>query len=289
MEYAKLIPAVKNNGIYEMARDFIRPHEKISCQLSEFLCNQNKNVFSVLSTSGDSISVSGIFYCSKGGTVLPFFNLPFLKEKKDFIRRSLLDFFYGRKIFCVSGESSSVDFLTEILLSVGNQRIKERRFFISMESENQAEKMCGKRIPGISFFQCTRENSDEIFSMQIDYIKEEVLPEGMSLNLPVERFEMDRLLKKGKIYAVATEDEILCKAQINAETDSGILIGGVYTKTQQRRKGFARMMMENLKSLATNAGKSCVLFVNEKNGAAISLYEKTGFERIGAHEIVYME
>ena len=158
-----------------------------------------------------------------------------------------------------------------------------------MESENQAEKMCGKRIPGISFFQCTRENSDEIFSMQIDYIKEEVLPEGMSLNLPVERFEMDRLLKKGKIYAVATEDEILCKAQINAETDSGILIGGVYTKTQQRRKGFARMMMENLKSLATNAGKSCVLFVNEKNGAAISLYEKCGFEKIGTHEIVYME
>ena len=126
MECAKIVPAVKSERIYEMARDFLRPHEKVSCQLSELLGKQNKNVFAVLSMCGESLSVRGIVYCSKGGTVLPFF-----KNTDESLKQPLIDFFTGRKIFCVSGESSSVDFLTEILLSLGNQGV--------MENESESE------------------------------------------------------------------------------------------------------------------------------------------------------
>ena len=291
MECAKIVPAVKSERIYEMARDFLRPHEKVSCQLSELLGKQNKNVFAVLSMCGESLSVRGIVYCSKGGTVLPFF-----KNTDESLKQPLIDFFTGRKIFCVSGESSSVDFLTGILLSLGNQGVMERRGFISMESvrpmDVPAKDGTGKirsDIEGRIFVQCTRERSDELFSMQIEYIREEVLPDGMTLNLPVERLEMDRLLKNGKIYAIVSPGgKILCKAQVNGECGSCILIGGVYTDKLHRRKGFARMMMESLKSLAAQKEKSCVLFVNKLNAAAISLYEKTGFKKIGEHEIVYM-
>ena len=281
MEEFRIISVLKNGGIFQMGMEFLSPHEKHACQLMELMEHRNKDVYAVVGLSGESLSISGIFYCSKGGTVLPFF------EKTDAnAERLLLDFFSDRKIFCISGEKNSVDFLARILESLGKQHIKESREFMLMEAEGLDLDV---DMGGLDFRLCDKTDSDELFPLQVAYLKEEVLPDGMSLNLPSERLAMDRMLKGGKIYAIRDRSgKILCKAQINSESRAHILIGGVYTEPGSRRKGLAKLMMKTLLKISSECGKSCVLFVNKLNAAAISLYEKTGFRKIGEHEIVYM-
>lgn len=282
MESVKIISATKTSGIYRMMKTFLQPYEKFACQLMEFLNQKDKDVLAVVNEIGDDVLVCGIFYYSKGGLVLPFFI-----EKTSAVEQILRDFFCEHRVFCVSGEKSSTDFIVGAVLSSKKQSEKESREFDLMESRGTVRDIS---MDGYRFRQCTRDDSDFLYPLQVSYIKEEVLPDGMELNLPAERLAMDKILKTGKIYAVTDlSGKIVCKAQINGETDSCVLVGGVFTAEPYRKKGLAAFMMENLKSLFAQKNKSCTLFVNHRNYAAAALYKKTSFKNFGTYRIVYMK
>ena len=280
MEQIKVIPAAKNNNLFHMTQDFVNPYEKLCVQLVEKLNQKDADVHIVIREIGDDILLCGLFYYSNGGTILPFFI-----EKTSEVEQALREFFSDRLIFCISGEKSSADFISQIVQSLKKQDIKETRDFYFMEAHGNNAAIVRE---GYKFKPCPKSDSDFLYPLQIAYIKEEVVPEGVDINLPSERFAMDRLLKAGRIYVV-TEDngKIICKAQINGEVDSCILLGGVFTAEPYRRQGHAVFMMENLKNLAASKNKSCVLFVNCKNQAAVNLYQKTGFKETARYEIVY--
>ena len=266
MESVKIISATKTSGIYRMMKTFLQPYEKFACQLMEFLNQKDKDVLAVVNEIGDDVLVCGIFYYSKGGLVLPFFI-----EKTSAVEQILRDFFCEHRVFCVSGEKSSTDFIVGAVLSSKKQSEKESREFDLMESLGTVRDIS---MDGYRFRQCTRDDSDFLYPLQVSYIKEEVLPDGMELNLPAERLAMDKILKTGKIYAV---------------TDLSGLVGGVFTAEPYRKKGLAAFMMENLKSLFAQKNKSCTLFVNHRNYVAAALYKKTSFKNFGTYRIVYMK
>ena len=268
-----------------MTKDFLRPYEKICIQLFEKLDQKDDDIHLVIRTIEDDILICGLFYFSKGGTVLPFF------LEKDFdVEMILKDFFSTHFVFCVSGEKSSVDFISSCIMAAKKQIMKEKRNFFLMESSsNPFEKSANPKICENLFFrQCTKDDSDFLFPLQIAYIKEEVVPDGIEVNLSAERFTMDKLLKNGKIYAVTdSSKKILCKVQINGGTDLYELIGGVFTDSNYRKKGIATFMMKELKQTLDKKNKKCILYVNVKNNAALSLYEKSGFKICGDYEIAY--
>ena len=282
MEQVKIIPVGKSNSLFQMTKNFITPYEKLCVQLAEKLYQKDADVQIVVREIGDDVLICGLFYYSKGGTVLPFF-----LEKASDVEHAMKDFFSENLAFCVSGEKSSVDFVKFCIDSAKKQSLKEQRDFYFMEAKKprieKVEKDC------LSFRQCTKDDSDFLFPLQISYIKEEVVPEGMDINLSAERFAMDRLLKAGKIHAAIDQiGRIVCKSQINGETDSYQLIGGVFTAEPFRKNGIATYLMECLKVEAAKKNKSCILFVNKKNEAAIRLYEKSGFTRCGDYKIIYL-
>lgn len=282
MEEIKITSANKNNNLIQITRDFIRPYEKFCVQLVEKLNQKDENVQIVVREIDDDFLICGLFYFSDGGTILPFF-----LEKDFYVEQAVKKFFSEKSVFCVSGEQSSVDFVLQIIQSLKKQQIKDVRDFFLMT--NKSEKNVEIKKDGFYFRQGTKDDSDFLFPLQIAYIREEVLPDGVDINLPAERFAMDRLLKKGKIYVIVDENGmIVCKAQINGESDSCNLIGGVFTAESFRKNGLALFMMKSLINKSSEENKTCVLFVNKINDAAMGLYEKSGFSEIGKYKIVYI-
>lgn len=282
MENIKIIAANKDNDLIQIAKEFLLPYEKFCIQLFERLCQKDENVQIVTKEIGDDFVICGAFSHSPGGTVLPFF------LEKDFdVEQGLKEYFSQRSVFCVSGEKSSCDFVVQCIESNESQKIIERREFIFMESNKKIDL---PQNDDFIFRQCNKSDSDFLYPLQIAYIREEVAPGGIDVNLPAERFTMEKLLKDGKIFTVTDKiGKIICKAQINGQSDAYQLIGGVFTATNFRQQGYAKFMMENLIFNANKKNKTCVLFVNPKNIAAMKLYEKTGFVDRGRYEIVYME
>ena len=114
--------------------------------------------------------------------------LPFFIEKTSAVEQILREFFCEHPVFCVSGEKSSTDFIVGAVLSAKKQSEKESREFDLMESHGTVRDIS---MEGYRFRSCTRDDSDFLYPLQVSYIKEEVLPDGMELNLPAERLKLE--------------------------------------------------------------------------------------------------
>lgn len=64
-------------------------------------------------------------------------------------------------------------------------------------------------------------------------------------------------------------------------------ITNIVTKKSERKKGIGKSLLDKLIEIAFELSKDISLEVNEKNNAAINLYEKAGFERVGIRKKYY--
>jgi RimJ/RimL family protein N-acetyltransferase len=88
-------------------------------------------------------------------------------------------------------------------------------------------------------------------------------------------------ITKMPIYGVFKEDELVSYAGSFIQTPQIWMIGGVYTDPVHRNKGYALLATSAVTQEALKKAEIAALFVRSDNYAAIRVYEKIGFRKIG--------
>lgn len=98
-----------------------------------------------------------------------------------------------------------------------------------------------------------------------------------------------RRIEKGRIRVVVEEDQLLFKADVQADTPDVIYLEGVWVNPSERGTGFARRCFAELcRELLTRTRSICVL-ANEENERAHAFYRMSGFKRVSIYDTIYLE
>ncbi|MEM9423729.1 MAG: GNAT family N-acetyltransferase [Spirochaetota bacterium] len=149
----------------------------------------------------------------------------------------------------------------------------------SLASFHPAEK---NGLPsGLTLSRLDSRHWDQLFCLEQAYYTEEVPPFRMSPSLEKAlRKTAAKRLENFLQYGVFAGKELVARAMINAYGLSYWQIGGIYTKPEWRRQGWANALLQKLCASIEAAGRLPVLFVRRENQAAMHLYENHVFERL---------
>lgn len=275
-----------------LARQFVLPYEKYCCSLMQRIIARERFLF-IVSRTGTAPAfrdVAGVF-CYTDGELL----LPCLPSRDRQLLAALSCFFARREVFCISGGSRSVHTLMAVLRRRGGQQIREEKRHLFMEFQDAAAGLrAGMRqaggIDGCTVQRCSARDADALMPLQLSYKVEEVLPAGVPVSPAAERLELDRTLKVQTVFALRRPDgSFAAKAQTNACCERYMQIGGVFTRTDCRGRGYAAFLVRCLAADIVGRGRKAVLFVNRRNAAAIRAYQNAGFVRSGSYLVVYYD
>ncbi|MEM3700714.1 MAG: GNAT family N-acetyltransferase [Candidatus Bathyarchaeia archaeon] len=82
-------------------------------------------------------------------------------------------------------------------------------------------------------------------------------------------------------YGVFIKDELVSYASSFLQLPQVWMMGGVYTHPNHRNKGYATLATSAVTEEALKNADSAALFVRADNYAAIKVYEKIGYRKIG--------
>ena len=100
--------------------------------------------------------------------------------------------------------------------------------------------------------------------------------------------ELEYLLSTNRVYASLTQEgEVASIAYIQDVTNKVAMIGGVYTRDDLRRRGYARSCLSYMINKLFHRFKYVGLLVEEDNYKAINLYKSLGFKPYS--RLVYFE
>lgn len=250
----------------------------------------------------------GVFYHTTGGqifhclkienwadsvVVADFFEKYFLKNKKT--------------IFSIVGEKRGTEIIRQAIEKTCGLPTEHRQEYFLMERCSDPSTIqlcsrqallktgfaqhnnCGKVQHGRSgdskIFCATAKDLPELSKMQFDYEIEEVAYKGYKIDKKISELALRKNIKSNRIFFLKEQGEIVSKLSINAAGKNHIQIGGVFTKIEHRKKGFAKKLVAEFLKMQTE--KSVVLFVKKENFAAQKLYDSLKFFPIGEFEIVY--
>ena len=227
----------------------------------------------------------------------------------DFLKNNL-PYLMKKPVRCISGETSGTEFLAKTLPGQSPAIVypyKMLRWFTASEagvsqqphhSQNEVSPLQSDSETSISLstptlsggeeiIRCTEHDMDFLQPLQKDYMKEEVAVPGRTITGAEVAITLRKILKNQLCLALTVDGDIVAKANTNAIGINCVQLGGVYTHPLYRRNGYAGALVTALCKRATRADKQPVLFVKEKNGPAITLYQKLGFEECGHYTIAY--
>lgn len=274
---------------------FVRNHEKTCVSLMEHLMTSTENVFVLCRGS----FIYGIIYFRNLKTVLHC--LPFAKEKseenKPLINQTIIlfkEFFEGQNVFCINGERfGSALLIKAISLCSQKKRPSVLTKYFLMECNSPQEKNLSNES-GYAIKKAKKTDAKKLFKLEEEYQRVEVVPEGLKVSSKNLEESFLHSFTDSKIFYIAKWSgenpeggEIICKAAINSVSENYGLIGGVFTKSKYRKKGFAAVLVNHLVRIINIDNKKAVLFVKEKNLPAVSLYRKIGFKNIDQHVLAY--
>ena len=87
-------------------------------------------------------------------------------------------------------------------------------------------------------------------------------------------------LKKGEYFANITEDGKIVGSLYVLKRD-GYIIRDVFVIPEYRGRGFGKKLIDDITKFLLHKSLPIYLYVDPENDAAISLYNKSGFEFIG--------
>jgi len=278
---------------FDSVKDFLYQQEAFCVQLCEkvlkkFLCNNELNSEKIEQSILNGFfygilkndKIVGIFFLSPAGLLLH----SFLPEITSSVIPLLKDFFLGKKIYCISGESYGSFLLAEIIKSCGFPKPVEIRPYNLMIYDST--KKISDNLTNIVCCKNTDEN--ELFLLQQKYDIVEVLPANRPFDENLCRYNLRKNLLLGRIVAIKQNSGIfIAKAGVNAVSENFVQIGGVFTKENFRKQGFACSLVNYIAIQSQNKNKKAVLFVRETNKTAQHSYKKAGFFNIGKYCIIY--
>jgi hypothetical protein len=98
-----------------------------------------------------------------------------------------------------------------------------------------------------------------------------------------------RRISKNRVWVLIEDNQLIFKADVQAETSEVIYLEGVYTSPEARGTGLARRCFTQLcESLLTKTRSICVL-ANEENEKAHAFYRLCGFKRISNYDTIFLQ
>jgi len=79
-------------------------------------------------------------------------------------------------------------------------------------------------------------------------------------------------------FAFTDENKIIAQGMLENKGENNIVIGGIYTDENFRKRGYARKIVKKLVKEVINNNKIPILLVKKDNKKAINLYNDIGFE-----------
>jgi predicted GNAT family acetyltransferase len=101
-------------------------------------------------------------------------------------------------------------------------------------------------------------------------------------------FVRDRILR-GDEFLWTDEHGFCFKCNLSSRTPDVAQIEGVYTPPDRRRMGFASRGLSEVCHRLLKRIPRLSLYVNDFNKAAILLYERLGFTRVGEYQSIFFE
>ncbi len=98
-----------------------------------------------------------------------------------------------------------------------------------------------------------------------------------------------RRISQNRVWVVVKDNQLVFKADIQAETSELIYLEGVYVCPAERGTGTGRSCLNALcADLLTRTGSICAL-VNEENEKAHAFYRMCGFKRVSFYDTIFLK
>lgn len=97
-----------------------------------------------------------------------------------------------------------------------------------------------------------------------------------------------RRIEKNRVWVVVKDEQLLFKADIQAETSEVIYLEGVYVAPEQRGSGFGRKCLNLLNQMLLSRTHSICVLVNEENEKAHAFYRLCGFKCVSKYDSVFL-
>lgn len=98
-----------------------------------------------------------------------------------------------------------------------------------------------------------------------------------------------RRIDQGRVWVIVKDDQLLFKADIQAETPDMIYLEGIYVCPTERGTGLGRRCLTQLCSTLLTKTRSICLLANEENKRAHAFYRMCGFKTVGQYDTVFLK
>lgn len=98
-----------------------------------------------------------------------------------------------------------------------------------------------------------------------------------------------RRIKKGRIWVVVENNEIVFKTDVMVDTNEVVYIEGVYVAASKRGQDYGKKCLSHLCRKLLEKTNSICLLVNELNTQAIRCYEKVGFQLHCFYQHIFLQ
>jgi len=97
-----------------------------------------------------------------------------------------------------------------------------------------------------------------------------------------------RRIEQGRVWIWTSEDKLMFKADVVAETPEAIYLEGVHVHSEERLKGYGSRCLKQLGSILLAEHESICLTMNEENKKAMAFYQRAGYEFHSHYETIYL-
>jgi ribosomal protein S18 acetylase RimI-like enzyme len=98
-----------------------------------------------------------------------------------------------------------------------------------------------------------------------------------------------RRINQNRVWVVIRDNQLVFKADVQAETSEVVYLEGVYVNPEARGSGLGRECLTQLCNSLLKQTRSVCLLVNMKNEKAHSFYRMCGFKRISDYDTIFLK
>jgi GNAT superfamily N-acetyltransferase len=226
-------------------------------------------------------------FLGSGGAFLPVFTQDLLADRRAHTVRAVTRCLTLHRVRSVQATAQDAAVAEEALLKLGRVASDSVDYaLMGLEGKPSAASLgCGPE--GLVITQATRADADALFPLQAAYEREEVIPQGGDLNLAGCRLALERTLASRIVLYAVLDGLLVGKANTNARSYTRDQIGGVYVLEAYRGRGIGTRLVAELVALLAERSRAASLFVKKRNRAAITAYDRIGFDIRGDYRISY--
>ncbi|MCL2520193.1 MAG: GNAT family N-acetyltransferase [Spirochaetaceae bacterium] len=226
-------------------------------------------------------SVSGVVLADSKGYLLTSFN-PALKH--DFTR-VILAINYSIKVFCMIGQPEELQFFYGFFYD--NLSVVVDYTLMNYHIWQPLPRVTLKL--NCKLLESTTSHYKALLPLEEAFLREEVIIKNTKNTASIEKIlsKYRKRLQNERMFHLVIDKKIVTKAGFTAEAYHYDMLGGVFTVTDYRRQGLSTALVAAMQGNAKRRGKGVGLFVKNGNEAALQLYYKNGFSKVGVLQVIY--